>query len=120
MVQDVLKAGAISYLLKNVSGDDLAEYIRAAHAGRPMLAREAVEALIDADQDIFPIGDDLTKREFEVLSLLVKGLSNPEIAQKLFISASTAKVHVSNILSKLGASNRAEAISLAIQHKLVD
>jgi len=119
LVQDALQAGAISYLLKNVSGGDLAEAVRAAYAGRPTLAPEAVQALIQpADPTPVP-GRDLTRREQEVLALLIKGLTNLEIAERLSISHSTAKAHVSNILSKLGVSNRGEAIALAIQHKLI-
>jgi len=120
LVQEALQAGAISYLLKNISGEDLAEAIRASYAGRSMLAKEAVEALVRADQAEDLIGRDLTLREREVLGYLTKGMTNPEIAQELSISRSTVKAHVSNILSKLGVSNRAEAIALAIEHKLVD
>lgn len=119
LVQDALQAGAISYLLKNISGDELADAIRAAYAGRPTLAPEAVRSLIQPDDPGANLGKDLTRRELEVLSLMVKGLNNPEIADRMSISRATAKVHVSNILSKLGVAHRAEAISLAIQHKLV-
>jgi NarL family two-component system response regulator LiaR len=119
LVQEALQAGAISYLLKNVSADDLAEAIRGAYAGRPTLAPEAAQALIQTTSEGPALGHDLTPREREVLALLVEGLTNPEIAERLVVSRSTAKAHVSNILSKLGASNRAEAISLALQHKLV-
>jgi two-component system, NarL family, response regulator LiaR len=118
LVQDVLQAGAISYLLKNIAGDDLADAIRAAYLGRPTLAPEAVQSLIHHDDSI-QIGKDLTRREREVLALLVKGLNNPEIADRMCVSRATVKVHVSNVLSKLGVSNRAEAISVAIQNKLV-
>jgi NarL family two-component system response regulator LiaR len=119
-VQDALQAGAISYLLKNVSGDDLAEAIHSAFAGRSTLALEAVQALIQppAANNATP-GHDLTAREREVLALLVKGLNNNEIAGRLSVSHATAKAHVSNILSKLGVSNRGEAIALAIHQKLV-
>lgn len=120
LVQEALQAGAISYLLKNISGEDLAEAIRASYAGRSMLAKEAVEALVRSEQDEDLIGRDLTLREREVLGYLTKGLTNPEIAQELSISRSTVKAHVSSILSKLGVSNRAEAIALAIENHLVD
>lgn len=119
LVQDALQAGAIGYLLKNVSGEELAEAIHQAHSGRPTLAPEAVQALIQPPSEVESLSASLTRREHEVLSLLVKGMSNPEIAGKLFISRATVKVHISNILSKLGVANRAEAISLAIQNKLV-
>ncbi len=120
LVQEAFQAGAISYLLKNVSGEDLAEAIRASYAGRRMLAKEAVEALTQDDSTETSIGRDLTLREREVLSHLAKGLTNPEIAQQLSVSRSTIKAHVSNILSKLGVSNRAAAIALALEHNLVD
>jgi NarL family two-component system response regulator LiaR len=119
LIQDALQAGAIGYLLKNVSGDELAEAIRQAHAGRPTLAPEALQALVQPTTAEASIGKDLTRRELEVLALLAKGMSNPEIAERLCISRATVKVQVSSILSKLGVSNRTEAISLAIQNKLV-
>jgi NarL family two-component system response regulator LiaR len=119
LVQEALQAGAISYLLKNVSADALAEAIRAAYVGRSILAPEATQVLIQtARQDPDPVYD-LTPREHEVLVLLVEGLTNPEIAERLVVSRSTAKAHVSHILSKLGVSNRAEAVALALRHKLV-
>jgi len=119
LVQNVLQAGAIGYLLKNVSADELADAIRAAHAGQPTLAPEAAQALIQATRRPLEPGFDLTEREFEVLGLMVDGLSNPDIAEKLVVSRSTVKFHVSSILSKLGVSSRTEAVSLALKQKLV-
>ena len=120
LVQGVLKAGAIGYLLKNVTGDELAEAIRAAKAGQPTLAPEATQALIHATTKPPDLGFDLTQREREVLSLMIEGLNNPDIAERLVVSRSTVKFHVSSILSKLGASSRTEAVALALQHNLVD
>jgi NarL family two-component system response regulator LiaR len=119
LVQAALESGAISYLLKNVSAGELAAAIRAAHAGRATLAPEAAQALIHSTQ-VARLGRELTDREREVLALLVEGLSNAEIAARLVISQSTAKFHVSSILSKLEVGSRAEAVSLALQHHLID
>ena len=119
LVEGAMEAGAIGYLLKNVSADELAKAIREAHAGRPTLAPEAAQALIQAARRGPEIGFDLTNRELEVLALLVEGLTNPEIADRLVVSQSTVKFHVSSILSKLGAASRTEAAALAVKHELV-
>jgi len=119
LVQEALQAGAISYLLKNVSGNDLVEAIRGAYAGRATLSPEAVEALVQPTAPESTPDYDLTPRELDVLALLVEGLTNKEIAGRLSISRSTVKVHVSNILSKLNVSSRGEAINIAIQNRLI-
>jgi two-component system, NarL family, response regulator LiaR len=120
LVRGALQAGAIGYLLKDISADELANAIRAAHAGRPTLAPEAAQVLIQATRGPADrLGSDLTEREREVLTLMVEGLNNNQIAKRLVVSISTAKFHVSSILSKLGAATRTEAVALALQHKLV-
>lgn len=118
LVQGVLQAGALSYLLKNVSADELADAIRAAHNGRSTLAPEATQALIHAATRPAEPAYDLTSREKEVLALMVAGLNNPQIAERLIISRSTVKFHVSSILSKLQVASRTEAVALAIQQNL--
>lgn len=119
MVEQVLQAGATSYLLKNVSAEDLAQAIRTAHAGRATLAPEATEALIQMARHKPELGSDLSDREREVLALLTSGLSNAEIGERLSISPATVKFHVGGILSKLGVNSRSQAITLAWKHKLV-
>lgn len=118
LVQSALQAGAIGYLLKNVTADELAQAIRAAHAGRGTLSPEIVQSMTHAAQPP-PPGYNLTEREREVLALLVAGLNNSEIAEKLVVSPSTIKSHVSNILAKLGVANRAEAAATAVRQGLV-
>lgn len=118
-IKNALEAGAIGYLLKDVSVDELARAIRAAHAGRTTLSQEAAQALVQIANQPPPPGIDLTERERVVLTLMVEGLNNTQIAGKLTVSPSTIKSHVSNILSKLGVSSRTEAVTLALRHKLV-
>lgn len=119
LVQGALQAGAIGYLLKNVSADELADAIRAACVGRPTLAPEAAQVLIQASRGLDQPHFELTEREREVLALMVKGMSNPEIAQHMIISRSTVKFHVSSILSKMNVNSRTEAVAMALQSKLV-
>ena len=118
LVEGALKAGAISYLLKNVSADELVAAIRGAVSGQPRLSPEAAQVLI---QDIREPKQNygLTDREKEILGLMIEGLPNDAIAARLVLSRSTVKFHVSNILSKLGAATRTEAVALAIKQHLV-
>jgi NarL family two-component system response regulator LiaR len=121
LVTEALRAGAIGYLLKNVDADELAGAIRAAHAGQPTLAPEAAHVLVEhtARPQATTPGSDLSSREREILALMVRGLNNPDIAEQLSIGRATVKFHVSNILAKLGATTRTEAVAMAVQHRLV-
>lgn len=119
LVQGAVQAGAIGYLLKNVSADELAKAIRSAKAGRPTLSSEAAQVLIQASRETPTSTIELTVREQEVLELLVDGLNNNQIAEQLVISRSTVKFHVSSILSKLGVSSRTEAVAQALKNHLV-
>ena len=118
LIREVLKAGAISYLLKTGSIEDIANAIRAAYKGISILAPEAVNVLVSTFLPINTIGSNLTRREREILALLVDGLHNNEIAQRLFISASTVKNHMGNIYSKLATSSRTKVTALAVEHHL--
>jgi NarL family two-component system response regulator LiaR len=119
LVQGVLAAGAISYLIKNVTSDELAKAIRDAVSGRSTLSPEAARVLVQATRPTTQPTYDLTEREREVLNLVVLGNSNQQIADALFISIATVKAHISSILAKLQVSSRAEASAFAIKHKIV-
>ena len=119
LVEKALKAGATSYLLKNVSAAELAAAIQRAYAGRSTLAPEATEALIHATRQKPGVGFDLTEREREVLMLLARGKSNTEIAAQLSISLGTVKFHLTNIYSKLRAKSRVEAVTIALENHLI-
>ena len=119
LIKNALDAGAIGYLLKDVSADDLARAIRAAHSGRPTLSSEAAQVLIETANQTPAPGFDLTEREREVLRLMIEGLNNTQIAGKLTVSPSTIKSHVSNILSKLGVASRTEAVTLALRNHII-
>ena len=120
MVHGALQAGATGYLLKNVTGAELANAIRAAHAGRMTLSSEATEALVHAATHPIVPADELTEREREVLALMVTGLNNSEIAAELGVSPSTIKSHVSHILTKFGVAGRTEAVALAVRHHVIN
>lgn len=119
LVQEALQAGAVGYYLKDITIDELAMAIRLTYAGRPTLSAVAAQALlqsISTKQE--KIGQDLTEREREVLTLLVKGLTNPQIAERLVVSEATVKFHLRSIRSKLGASSRTETVALALKYNL--
>jgi two-component system, NarL family, response regulator LiaR len=118
-VQQALQAGAISYLMKNVSIDELANAVKKAAQGVPTLSPEATRSLINASTRPPQLGYNLTSRELEVLALMAQGLNNREIGEKLFISAATVKNHVSNILDKLGTTSRTQAVALAVENKMM-
>ncbi|MEJ6480193.1 response regulator transcription factor [Nostoc punctiforme UO1] len=113
LVQQAMQAGAIGYLLKGISIDELADTIRAAAIGRSMLAAEVIQALLQPSKPSSqPV---LSKRQEEVLALLALGLSNDAIAQRMKLSPSTIRHHVSQVLNKLGVTNRTEAATTAVR-----
>ena len=120
LVESALKAGAIGYLLKDATAEKLIDAIHSAAAGKPTLSSEAAQVLIQATRaPADRVGFNLTDREREVLTLMVEGLNNKQIAEKLVISVSTSKFHVSSILSKLTVTSRTEAVALALKNNLV-
>jgi len=118
LVQDALRAGAISYMLKNSPMETITETIRDASVGRTTLSASAIQSLIGEEDDDMP-AQELSTREKEVLRFLSDGLKNAAIANKLNISEATVRFHVSNILRKLGAANRAQAVAIAKDRKLL-
>lgn len=119
MIKGMLQAGAIGYLLKDVSADDLANAIRQAYAGKSILSADSMQMLMAENGKGPQPGQDLTARERDVLKLMVKGFSNTRIATELVLSPSTVKSHVSSILSKLHVFSRSEAVALAVREKIV-
>jgi NarL family two-component system response regulator LiaR len=118
-----LRAGALSYVLKDVGPDELAETIRKAARGEsvlhPRVASRVVEELRGTRKDTPNLFTDLSDREIEVLRLIADGMSNAEIADKLVISEKTVKGHVSNILSKLHMMDRTQAAIFAWRSGIV-
>ena len=109
-----LQAGAKAYLLKGMTIDDLLKTIRLVHAGKTSISPEIAEKLAERAG-----AEDLTPREHAVLERIVAGRANKEIASDLAISEATVKTHVNNLLSKLGVSDRTNAVTVAIQRGLV-
>ena len=112
-----IRAGAQGYALKDASTDELLAAIRAVHHGQTWLSPAVAARLVAGVSAGTP--DALTARELEVLTLMGRGASNNEIALELGIAPRTTKVHVQNILGKLGATNRTEAVSIAVRQKLI-
>ncbi|MFQ5795983.1 MAG: response regulator [Candidatus Bipolaricaulia bacterium] len=112
-----VKAGAQGYLLKGTPREEIFQAVRVVHAGESLLQPVVTSKLLKhISQDV----EQLTPRELDVLRLLAQGLKNKEIAETLFRSERTVKFHVSSILRKLGAENRTEAVSIAVQKGLID
>jgi NarL family two-component system response regulator LiaR len=115
-----MAAGASGYLLKDIDPQALADAIRDVHAGRPALHPSVAARLMRQGSTARVVHDDLTARERDVLGLMVEGLANKQIAQRLGIGEKTIKTHVSRVLAKLGVADRTQAAVLAIREGLVD
>jgi len=116
LVERTLQAGAIGFLLKDARSEALVRAIRDARDGRGTIDAGAMQSVMHQRQD--EVGRDLTPREREVLALLAAGMSNTDIARRLVLSVGTVRLHVSNILAKLGAPNRTTAAVIAMKHGL--
>ncbi|GAB2903336.1 response regulator [Streptomyces mayteni] len=122
-----LKAGAAGFMLKDVPPDELLAAIRSVHSGDAVVAPSTTRRLLDRFVPLLPTADTaphpglalLTDREREVLTLIAQGLSNGEIAGRLFVSEATIKTHVGRILGKLGLRDRVQAVVLAYETGLV-
>jgi DNA-binding NarL/FixJ family response regulator len=114
-IQRALEAGARGYLLKSMPPEELVDVIRQVHAGKkripPQLAAQLAEHMSD---------EDLTSREIEVLNHIAGGNRNRDIADKLFITEETVKVHIKHIMEKLGASDRTQAVAIAVRRGIIE
>lgn len=119
-VRAMLHAGAAGYLLKTAIAQDLASMIRSVYRGGAVFSREVADQLLQTKAPALPSQNfKLTERELEILALMVSGQNNIEIADQLFISQSTVKFHLTNILQKLNVETRTEAIVLAVKQQLI-
>ena len=126
-VVEALRAGASGFLLKDAPPEDLVDAIRIVAAGEALLAPSVTRRLLDrvasrlppATENAIPALSELTDREMEVLKLVARGLSNAEIAEKLVVSETTVKTHVSRVLAKLEIRDRVQAVILAYETGLV-
>lgn len=116
LIQNMLENGASGYLLKNASKDELLEGIHAVVNGKTYLSEEVAKIIQQGNKEKKPI---ITSRELEVLELIAEGLTNPEIAVKLFVSIATVETHRKNLLAKFPAKNTAELVRLAIYYNLI-
>jgi DNA-binding NarL/FixJ family response regulator len=112
-----IDAGAIGYLLKDVPHEEIARAVRAAARGEPVLAPAVAARLMDRSRGA--AGDALTGRELDVLRLAARGLSNSEIAQELFVSATTVKAHLAHTYRKLGVNDRTAAVTTALERQII-
>jgi NarL family two-component system response regulator LiaR len=119
LVQDAFQAGAIGYQLKGLPIDELVKAIRLTAANITNLAPIAAKRLAENTRTTPKVGEDLSKREREVLMFLVQGFSNAAIAETLFITVATVKFHLRSIRSKLGTATRTETVALAIRSRIV-
>ena len=120
LAQRALEAGAIGYLFKDADEAELISAIRLASEGRGVVAPEVMQALVARSSDTELYQVRLTDRELEILRLVTRGLTNPQIAERLIISVSTVNFHVHNILDKLGAKTRTEAVTIAAREGLIN
>ena len=120
LIKSGIQAGAIGYVLKNIGVQEFAKAVRDAYHGQSTLSPAVTQVLVAATARPPEPDYHLTERERELLGLLIKGLSNPDIADRLTISLSTVKFHISSILAKLQVSSRTEAVALAVEKHLVD
>lgn len=117
-----IEAGARGYLLKDAPRDDLFRAVRAVYRGESLIQPAVATKLLNRFAELSrrgPAEDTLSAREIEVLQLMSRGAPNKEIARRLFISESTVKTHVTNIFQKLGANDRTEAVTIALQRGLI-
>lgn len=121
VIQRMVAAGAAGYVLKEAHPDELASIIRTVYAGKAVFSANVLQSLLETTASRPPSSSDfgLTRREMDILRAMSEGLNNNEVAEKLSISTATVRFHLINIIEKLGAANRTEALIMAARHKLI-